>query len=110
MGGRTAPNGTVSYTPIDHTYADSVPGATLTPENSAGLNEIAEQVHKSGINLVDGNVIIDTRLFDLAPETDVNDFSFNAPNLDPMPRPITINDNLIDVEVTLGRSGRRPRW
>src|SRR3712207_8227824 len=38
MGGRTAPNGTVSYTPIDHTYANDVPGATLTPENPlAGL-------------------------------------------------------------------------
>src|SRR5215208_6385858 len=50
MGGRTAPNGTASYTPIDHTYADSVPGATLTPENPlAGLNEIAKQVRKSGI-------------------------------------------------------------
>jgi D-alanyl-D-alanine carboxypeptidase/D-alanyl-D-alanine-endopeptidase (penicillin-binding protein 4) len=110
MGGRTAPNGTVSYTPIDHTYADSVPGATLTPENPlAGLNEIAEQVHNSGINLVDGDVIIDTRLFDLAPETSVNDFSFNAPNLDPMPRPITINDNLIDVEVTPGKVGKAPK-
>jgi D-alanyl-D-alanine carboxypeptidase/D-alanyl-D-alanine-endopeptidase (penicillin-binding protein 4) len=38
MGGRTAPDGTVSYTHIDHTYANGVPGATLTPENPlAGL-------------------------------------------------------------------------
>src|SRR5215218_7747222 len=110
MGGRTAPNGTVSYTRIDHTYADSVPGATLTPENPlAGLNEIAENVRKSGITHVDGDVIIDTRLFDLAPEISVNDFNFNAPNLDPMPRPITINDNLIDVEVTPGKVGEAPR-
>jgi D-alanyl-D-alanine carboxypeptidase/D-alanyl-D-alanine-endopeptidase (penicillin-binding protein 4) len=42
-----------------------LPGATLTPENPlAGLNEIAQQVHKSGINRVDGNVVIDDRLFD----------------------------------------------
>jgi serine-type D-Ala-D-Ala carboxypeptidase/endopeptidase (penicillin-binding protein 4) len=110
MGGRTAPNGTVSYTPIDHTYANDVPGATLTPENPlAGLNEIAEQVHNSGINLVDGDVIIDTRLFDLTPESSVNAFFFNAPNLDPMPRPITINDNLIDVEVTPGKVGEAPK-
>jgi len=110
MGGRTAPNGTVSYTPIDHTYADSVPGATLTPENPlAGLDEIAKQVRKSGITRVDGNVIIDDRLFDLSPEISVNAFNFNAPNLDPMPRPITINDNVIDVEVTPGKVGEAPK-
>src|SRR5215212_6574311 len=110
MGGRTAPNGTVSYTPIDHTYADSVPGATLTPENPlAGLDEIAKQVSKSGITRVDGNVIIDDRLFDLSPEISVNAFNFNAPNLDPMPRPITINDNVIDVEVTPGKVGEAPK-
>ena len=70
MGGRTAPNGTVSYTPIDHTYADSVPGATLTPENPlAGLDKIAKQVRKSGIKRVAGDVVIDERLFDVAPKS-----------------------------------------
>src|SRR5215208_6315312 len=111
MGGRTAPNGTVSYTPVDHTYANDVPGATLTPENPlAGLNEIARQVRKSGITLVDGNVIIDDRLFDLAPKgPSVDALSFNAPNLDPWPRPITINDNLIDVQVKPGKVGEKPK-
>jgi D-alanyl-D-alanine carboxypeptidase/D-alanyl-D-alanine-endopeptidase (penicillin-binding protein 4) len=110
MGGRTTPEGTVAYTPIDHTYANDVPGATLTPENPlAGLDEIAKQVRESGITRVDGNVIIDTRLFDLAPESSVNAFNFNAPNLDPMPRPITINDNLIDVEVAPGKIGDAPK-
>ena len=33
MGGRTTPQGTVAYRPVDHTYANSLPGATLTPEN-----------------------------------------------------------------------------
>jgi serine-type D-Ala-D-Ala carboxypeptidase/endopeptidase (penicillin-binding protein 4) len=110
MGGRTAPNGNVSYTPIDHTYANSVPGATLTPENPlAGLDEIAKQVRKSGIKRVDGNVVIDDRLFDLAPESSVNDLSFDAPNLVPWPRPITINDNVIDVEVSPGKVGEAPK-
>src|SRR5215217_9338384 len=111
MGGRTAPNGTVSYTPVDHTYANSVPGATLTPENPlAGLNEIAKQVRKSGIKRVDGNVIIDERLFDLAPKgPSVDALSFNAPNLDPWPRPITINDNLIDVQIKPGKVGEKPK-
>jgi D-alanyl-D-alanine carboxypeptidase/D-alanyl-D-alanine-endopeptidase (penicillin-binding protein 4) len=111
MGGRTAPNGTVSYTHIDHTYADSVPGATLTPENPlAGLDEIAKQVRKSGIERVDGDVVIDDRLFELAPKSpSVDALTFNAPNLDPWPRPITINDNLIDVEVAPGKVGEAPK-
>ena len=111
MGGRTAPNGTVSYTPTDHTYANSVPGATLTPENPlAGLNEIAEQVRKSGVKRVEGDVVIDDRLFDLAPKgPSVDAISFNAPNLDPWPYPITINDNLIDVEVEPGKVGEKPK-
>jgi serine-type D-Ala-D-Ala carboxypeptidase/endopeptidase (penicillin-binding protein 4) len=111
MGGRTAPNGTVSYTHIDHTYASSVPGATLTPENPlAGLDEIARQVRKSGIKRVDGDVVIDDRLFKLAPKTpSAAALSFNAPNLDPWPRPITINDNLVDVEVAPGKVGKAPK-
>ena len=96
---------------IDHTYANSVPGATLTPENPlAGLDEIAKQVRKSGIKRVDGDVMIDDRLFDLAPKSpSVDALSFNAPNLDPWPYPITINDNLIDVEVEPGKVGEKPK-
>jgi D-alanyl-D-alanine carboxypeptidase/D-alanyl-D-alanine-endopeptidase (penicillin-binding protein 4) len=111
MGGRTAPDGTVSYTHIDHTYADSVPGATLTPENPlAGLDDIARQVRKSGIKRVDGDVVIDDRLFNLAPKgPSLDALSFNAPNLDPWPRPITINDNLIDVKVKPGKVGEKPK-
>jgi serine-type D-Ala-D-Ala carboxypeptidase/endopeptidase (penicillin-binding protein 4) len=104
MGGRTTPEGTVAYTPVDHTYANDVPGATLTPENPlAGLNEIARQVRKSGITLVDGNVIIDDRLFDPPPAGDPD------PNLDPWPSPITINDNVIDVEISPGKVGEAPK-
>ena len=111
MGGRTAPDGTVSYTHIDHTYANDAPGATLTPENPlAGLDEIAKQVRKSGIERVNGDVMIDDRLFELAPkDPSVNALSFNAPNLDPWPRPITINDNLIDVVVAPGKVGKAPK-
>jgi D-alanyl-D-alanine carboxypeptidase/D-alanyl-D-alanine-endopeptidase (penicillin-binding protein 4) len=110
MGGRTAPNGTLSYTDIDHTYADSVPGATLTPENPlAGIDEIARQVRKSGIKHVKGNAVIDDRLFDVAPQSSVDALSFNAPSLDPWPDPIAINDNLIDFQVKPGQVGEKPK-
>ena len=103
MGGRTAPGGTVSYTSVDHTYANDVPGATLTPEDPlAGLDDIAGQVRESGITRVDGNVIVDDRLFDPAPAGDPD------PNFAPWPDPITINDNVIDVEITPGQVGEAP--
>lgn len=89
MGGRTAPDGSVSYTPIDHTYADDVPGATLTPENPlAGLDAMARQVRESGITEVRGDVAVDSRLFTSFPE------------LDPTPTPLIINDNLVDLLTT----------
>lgn len=91
MGGRTSPDGSVSFTNLDHTYANDIPGATLTPENPlAGIDLIAQQVRRSGITRVDGNVIVDDRLF--AP----------APVLDPTPTPLIINDNLIDLTTTPG--------
>ena len=104
MGGRTAPDGSVSYTNTDHTYANDVPGATLTPENPlAGLDEIAKQVRDSGITRVDGDVVIDDRLFDPPPAGEPD------PNLDPWPSPITINDNVIDVQIEPGGVGEKPK-
>jgi serine-type D-Ala-D-Ala carboxypeptidase/endopeptidase (penicillin-binding protein 4) len=98
MGGRTTPNGSVAFTNLDHGDAsDAVQGVTLTPENPlAGLNRLAQQVRASGITRVNGDVVIDDRLFQ--PD----------PNLDPRTRPMIINDNLIDVVVTPGQVGAGP--
>ena len=104
MGGRTAPDGSVSYTPVDHLDANDLPGATLTPEDPlAGLDEIARQVRKSGITRVDGDVVIDDRLFDPAPAGDP------VPNITPWPSPIMINDNVIDVQIEPGKVGEKPK-
>ncbi|WP_084701567.1 D-alanyl-D-alanine carboxypeptidase/D-alanyl-D-alanine endopeptidase [Streptacidiphilus anmyonensis] len=93
MGGRTKPDGSVDYTNVDHTSANDLPGATLTPENPlAGLNRIARQVRDAGITRVDGNVIIDPRIF-------------TPPALDPQPTPMIINDNLIDLLTTPTKPG-----
>ncbi|MER7466623.1 D-alanyl-D-alanine carboxypeptidase/D-alanyl-D-alanine-endopeptidase [Streptomyces sp. NPDC097981] len=99
LGGRTAADGTVAYTDLDHTYANDFPGATLTPENPlAGIDQLARQVRDSGITRVDGDVIVDNRLF--APD----------PVLDPTPTPLIINDNLIDLLTTPGvRAGDNAR-
>jgi D-alanyl-D-alanine carboxypeptidase/D-alanyl-D-alanine-endopeptidase (penicillin-binding protein 4) len=86
MGGRTKPDGSVDFRNVDHTYADAVPGAELTPEDPlAGIDRIARQVRHSGITHVQGNVVIDNRLFTAAPP------------LEPAPDPLIVNDNLIDL-------------
>ncbi|WP_326783188.1 D-alanyl-D-alanine carboxypeptidase/D-alanyl-D-alanine endopeptidase [Streptomyces sp. NBC_00151] len=93
MGGRTKPDGSVDYTDIDHTEA-AIPGATLTPENPlAGINKIARQIRDAGITRVDGNVIIDPRLF-------------TPPALSPQPTPLILNDNLIDLLTTPTKPGQ----
>ncbi|MFH7596777.1 D-alanyl-D-alanine carboxypeptidase/D-alanyl-D-alanine-endopeptidase [Streptomyces racemochromogenes] len=94
LGGRTRPDGTVAYTDLDHTYANDFPGATLTPENPlAGIDDLARQVRASGITRVDGDVVVDSRLFAVDPA------------LDPAPTPLIVNDNLIDL---LTAPGDRP--
>ncbi|MFD9353391.1 D-alanyl-D-alanine carboxypeptidase/D-alanyl-D-alanine-endopeptidase [Streptomyces sp. NPDC060031] len=91
MGGRTRADGTVAYTDLDHTYANDFAGATLTPENPlAGIDQLARRVRASGITRVEGDVIVDSRLF------------LPDPVLDPTPTPLIINDNLIDLLTTPG--------
>src|ERR687897_2372156 len=95
MGGRTTPDGGIAYTPFDHIYANAFPTlATLTPENPlAGLDDLAQQVAAAGIRRVDGDVVIDARLF---PAMEKDDYVLT---------PIWINDNLIDVTNTPGEVG-----
>jgi D-alanyl-D-alanine carboxypeptidase/D-alanyl-D-alanine-endopeptidase (penicillin-binding protein 4) len=98
LGGRTLPDGSCAFTNTDHTYAD---GATttesLTPTDPlAGLNALAKQVRSAGIERVDGEVLIDTRLFDPGAS------SGSGPRV---VTPIVVNDNVIDVIVSPGAVG-----
>ena len=96
MGGRTTPQGTIDFTPIDHIYAAALPLSTLTPENPlAGLDDLAKQVAASGIRRVAGDVIIDARLF---PAMEKDGYIVS---------PVWINDNLIDFTVTPGAVGSK---
>ena len=94
MGGRTTPDGGIAYTPGDHIYANALPIATLTPEDPlAGIDELARQVKAAGIDRVDGDVVIDNRLF---PTFAKDDYFIT---------PIWINDNLIDLTIVPGATG-----
>lgn len=86
MGGRTKLDGSMDITDADHGDANALPSVTLTPEDPVqGLDELAKQIAAAGIKKVDGNVIIDNRLFET--------LQVNAGVVSPM----VINENLIDV-------------
>jgi len=107
MGGRTTADGKIAYTNGDHTYANYGRPTNLTPTDPlAGLKELARQVSASGIKEIDGDVIIDDRLFE----------SYQPP-MQPsadqyLVTPIMINDNLIDLEILPGTPGENAtmRW
>ncbi|HEY1444665.1 MAG TPA: D-alanyl-D-alanine carboxypeptidase/D-alanyl-D-alanine-endopeptidase [Acidimicrobiales bacterium] len=100
LGLRDEPNGTLYYesTPdLDQSYANiGLPGAVEPPGNPlAGLNQIAAKVRASGITRVNGNVIVDDRLFtpyDGFPDGEIS--------------PIWVNENLVDALVTPAALGQ----
>ncbi|WP_328379502.1 D-alanyl-D-alanine carboxypeptidase/D-alanyl-D-alanine-endopeptidase [Streptomyces sp. NBC_00440] len=97
LGGRTNALGKVDIPDFDHTDANAVPGmATLTREDPlAGINDLARQVAASGIRHIDGDVVIDDRLW--APVT-----------IGGTPiTPTVVNDNLIDLLITPAAPGRQ---
>lgn len=87
MGGRTNPDGSLAISNQDHNEANGLGNATLTaPDPLAGFNALAKQVAASGIRQVNGDVIIDDRLFEA--------FSFRDQF---MATPMFVNDDVVDV-------------
>ncbi len=94
MGGRNAGSGELGYSVPPQPDANGLPGAKPAPGDPlAGLNQLATQVKASGITAVDGNVVIDDRLFETWTTYGVE------------VSPIVINDNLVAVVTTPGDEG-----
>lgn len=96
LGGRTDANGHLIFKNSDHTYAtftSTLPELTET-DPLAGLR-LARQVRASGIRKVEGDVLIDDRLF--SPSLG----SGSGPKI---VTPIMVNDNLLDVIVAPGKA------
>jgi D-alanyl-D-alanine carboxypeptidase/D-alanyl-D-alanine-endopeptidase (penicillin-binding protein 4) len=93
LGGRTDSGGKVAFQDDDHTYANSFIGkAKLTDTDPlAGLKELAKQIAAAGIKRIDGEVLIDNRLFARAHG------SGSGPDV---LSPIVVNDNVVDVVIT----------
>ncbi|ACD20557.1 D-alanyl-D-alanine carboxypeptidase/D-alanyl-D-alanine-endopeptidase [Paraburkholderia phytofirmans] len=95
MGGRANPDGTIAITNFDHNEANSLGNAILaTPDPLAGFNSLATQVAAAGIKKINGDVVIDDRLFEPF------DFrgEFNV-------RPIFVNDDVVDVSLDQSAEG-----
>ncbi len=98
MGGRTDEAGRIAFVDSDHTYANFSRTADITkPDPLAGLDEIAKQVVAAGIKHIDGDVVIDDRLFESAQGTG------SGPGF---LTPIMVNDNVIDVRITPTEPGQ----
>src|SRR5262249_42236627 len=92
LGGRTDAHGKLAYTEDDHTYANSSTSkSTLTATDPlAGLRSLARQVHAAGIRQVEGEVLVDDRLYPRSQG------SGSGPDI---LTPIMVNDNVVDVLV-----------
>jgi serine-type D-Ala-D-Ala carboxypeptidase/endopeptidase (penicillin-binding protein 4) len=97
LGGRTTSDGGVAWRNVDHSDAEIFPrSAQLTRRNPlAGIEQLARQVSRSGIERVRGDVVVDNRLFEAS--------------FDPRPTPVMINDNLVDLIVKPTKAGRRAK-
>jgi D-alanyl-D-alanine carboxypeptidase/D-alanyl-D-alanine-endopeptidase (penicillin-binding protein 4) len=98
LGLREQSDGTMAYNSfpeLDHTYANNVPiGGLVDGDPLAGLDELARQVHDSGIREVRGDVVIDDRLFEPYSEWP-----------DGLISPIWVNENRIDITTTPTSAG-----
>src|SRR5262249_41948175 len=82
---------------FDHNDANNLQTAILTPQDPLlGLDSLAAQVAASGIQSVNGDVIIDDRLFE----------RFRVPNQELLITPIMVNENMVDVTVAPTRPGQ----
>jgi D-alanyl-D-alanine carboxypeptidase/D-alanyl-D-alanine-endopeptidase (penicillin-binding protein 4) len=101
FGLREQPNGSLSYENqpvLDHSYANlGIPGAVEPPGDPlAVLDQFAQQVKAAGISRVNGDVVVDDRLFTPIqwPDGPVS--------------PIWVNENLIDIQVSPGSAAGQP--
>lgn len=95
MGARANADGTIAITNFDHNEANSLGNAILAaPDPLAGFASLAAQVAAAGITAVNGDVVIDDRLF--------QPFNFRG-EFDV--RPIFVNDDVVDVTLNASNQG-----
>jgi D-alanyl-D-alanine carboxypeptidase/D-alanyl-D-alanine-endopeptidase (penicillin-binding protein 4) len=97
FGGRRIDADTVEITTFDHNDANGLGTAILSPQDPLyALDELASQVKAAGISAVNGDVVIDDRLFE----------PYRVPNGNLLISPVMLNENQVDVTVTPGTAGQ----
>ncbi len=99
MGGRVGPDGKLDYPHPDHTVGDTFAFTLHKGNPLAGLEDLAGQVKALGIDRIEGDVIIDDRLFTVT----------LSPDEDYWLSPMMINDNFVDITLTPGAPGSLPK-
>ncbi len=100
LGGRRTADNKIQFTDFDHNDANNLGTAILTPQDPlTGLKALAAQVRASGISRIDGDVVIDDRLFP----------SYRVPNQQLLITPTMLNEDKVDVTVIPTRPGRPAR-
>jgi serine-type D-Ala-D-Ala carboxypeptidase/endopeptidase (penicillin-binding protein 4) len=101
LGGRTDKSGRIIFKDKDHTYAGSgLMDSDLTDTDPlAGLNSLAKQVKEGGITEVDGDVLVDDRLFARTRSTGSGPHAVS---------PMMINDNALDLIIEPGENPGDP--
>ncbi|HSQ57182.1 MAG TPA: D-alanyl-D-alanine carboxypeptidase, partial [Gemmata sp.] len=96
FGGRLK-DGKIVFKDKDHTYANSGVGgeSELTDTNPlAALDDLAKQIKAAGITQIDGEVLVDDRLFARTRGTGSGPDAVS---------PIILNDNVIDIVIEPGK-------
>ncbi len=92
LGGRTGPDGSLVFVDDDHTYAGGNPRSNVVAGDPlAGLDHLAREVFTSGVKVVEGEVLVDDRLFEPAHGTGSGPTRIS---------PVVVNDNVVDVIAT----------
>jgi D-alanyl-D-alanine carboxypeptidase/D-alanyl-D-alanine-endopeptidase (penicillin-binding protein 4) len=95
FGGRQSSPDTIAFTNMDHIIANDVPGVSLTPQDPlAAITSLAKQVKASGIEEINGDVLIDDRLFEIVAKRGM------------ILSPIMINENMLDFTINPSEAGQ----
>jgi PBP4 family serine-type D-alanyl-D-alanine carboxypeptidase len=97
FGGRRIDADKVEITTFDHNDANGLGTAILSPQDPLyALDDLAAQVEAAGITSVDGDVVIDDRLFE----------PYRVPNGNLLISPVMLNENQVDVTVAPATAGQ----